>query len=128
MTQKTKLFTHGQATKTLPLVQRIVADILKTGQAIRELSVEMDKPEEDPEINRLMDQLDELFEEIELLGCYYKDWNFTVGLVDFPAKVQGRDAMLCWRSDETQIRYYHDAEAGYAGRRLIPKEILEGAK
>ena len=125
--QQTKVFTHAQATKTLPLVQRIVSDILKTGQAIRELSVEMEKPEEDPEINRLMDQLDELFDEIELLGCYYKDWNFTVGLVDFPAKVHGRDVMFCWRSDEDRIRYYHDSESGYAGRRLIPKEYLEEA-
>ena len=119
-----KLFTLEQAAKTLPLVQRIVADILKTGQAIRELSVEMEKPEQDPEINRLMDQLDELFEEIELLGCYYKDWNFTVGLVDFPAKVHGKDVMLCWRSDEQAIHYYHDSESGYAGRRPIPKELL----
>jgi hypothetical protein len=114
--------------KSLPLVERIVADILKTGQAIRALSVEMERPEEDPEINRLMDQLDELFEEIEGIGCYYKDWNFTVGLVDFPAKIHGREAMLCWRSDEKEIRYYHDSEAGYAGRRLIPKEILDAAK
>ena len=122
---KTKLFTLEEATKTLPLVQRIVADILKTGQAIRELSVEMEKPEEDPEINRLMDQLDELFEEIESIGCYYKDWNFSVGLVDFPAKISGREVMLCWKSDENEIRFYHDSEAGYAGRRLIPKEILK---
>ena len=120
-----KIFSLEQATKTLPLVQSIVADILKTGQGIRELSVEMEKPEEDPQINRLMDQLDELFEEIESIGCYYKDWNFTVGLVDFPARIHDKDVMLCWKSDEKEIRYYHDSEAGFAGRRLIPKEILE---
>ncbi len=125
MTQD-KVFTLDQASKTLPLVQSIVTDILKTGQAIRALSVEMEKPEEDPEIIKCMDRLDELFDEIETLGCYYKDWNFTVGLVDFPAKVHGRDVMFCWRSDEQGIRYYHEEEAGYAGRRLIPKEILEG--
>ena len=120
-----KIFTLQQAVKTLPLIKNIVADILKTGQSIRELSVEMEKPEDDPEINRLMDQLDELFEEMESLGCYYKDWNFTVGLVDFPAKIHGRDVMLCWKSDETAIQYYHDAEAGFAGRRPLPKETTE---
>jgi hypothetical protein len=120
-----RLFSLKQATGTLPLVKKIVADILKTGQSIRELSVDMEKPEDDPEINRLMDQLDELFEEMEDLGCYYKDWNFTVGLVDFPAKVHGRDVMLCWKSDEEGILYYHDAEAGFAGRRPIPKEAME---
>ena len=124
MTQQTKVFTLDQAMKTLPLVKHIVEDILKTGQAIRALSVEMEKPEEDPEINRLMDRLDELFDEIEGLGCFYKDWNFTVGLVDFPAKIRGKDVMLCWRSDEERIGYYHDAEAGYAGRRAIPKEAV----
>ena len=124
----TKVFTLSQATKTLPLVKKIAADILKTGQSIRELSIEMEKPEENPEINRLMDQLDELFGEMEALGCYYKDWNFTVGLVDFPSRINGRDVMLCWRSDEEGILYYHDAEAGFAGRRLIPKEVVEEAK
>ena len=118
-----KIFTLQQAKKTLPLVKKIVDDILKTGQSVRELSVEMEKPEEDPEINRLMDQLDELFGEMEALGCYYKDWNFTVGLVDFPSKVNGRDVMLCWKSDEDRIEYYHDSEEGFAGRRLVPKEL-----
>lgn len=120
-----KTFSVAQAAKTLPLVRGIVTDILKTGQAIRDLSVETDKPEDNPEINRLMDVLDELFDEIESIGCFYKDWNFTEGLVDFPAKISGRDVMLCWRSDEETILYYHDAESGYAGRRLIPKELLE---
>lgn len=116
-----KIFTVEQASKMLPLVRRITEDILKTGQSIRELSVEMEKPEEDLEINQLMDQLDDLFKEIEALGCYYKDWNFTVGLVDFPAKIHGKDVMLCWRSDEESIRYFHDAEAGYAGRRILER-------
>jgi hypothetical protein len=120
-----RLFSLKQATGTLPLVKKIVADILKTGQSIREISADMEKPEEDPEINRLMDQLDELFEEMEGLGCYYKDWNFTVGLVDFPAKIHGRDVMLCWKSDEEAIQCYHDAEAGFDGRRPIPKEAME---
>ena len=117
-----KIFSHDEANKTLPLIKKIVEDILKAGQSIRELSVDMEKPENDPEINRLMDHLDELFEEMEELGCYYKDWNFTVGLVDFPAKLNGKDVMLCWRSDEEAILHFHDAETGYAGRRLIPKD------
>ena len=122
MATNKKVFTHEQATKTLPLVRQIVADILKTGQAIRERSVDMERPEEDPEIIRLMDMLDELFDEIEDLGCYYKDWNFTVGLVDFPARVNGKDALFCWRSDEETIEYFHDEESGYSGRRPLSKE------
>ena len=119
-----KFFTPAQANNMLPLVHRIVTDILKNGQAIRALSTQVEKPEEDPEINRLMDQLDELFEELESLGCSYRDWNFSEGLVDFPSKIHGQEVLLCWRSDEKKVAYYHDLESGYAGRLPIPKEFL----
>ena len=49
-----KLFTPKEANQTLPLVKRVVDDILKAGQEIRSLSVNMEKPEEDPAIDRLM--------------------------------------------------------------------------
>jgi hypothetical protein len=119
-----KWFTPKEANQTLPLVKRIVADILETGQIIRSLTVEMEKPEEDPKINRLMDQLDELFEELEALGCSYKDWNFSVGLVDFPGMVQGKEVFLCWKSDEDRVDHYHDLDAGFAGRKPIPAGFL----
>ena len=118
-----KFFTPYEANKMLPLVRTIVTDILKTGQTIRDLSVKIEKPEEDPEINRLMDQLDDLFEELESLGCSYRDWNFSEGLVDFPSRIHGQEVLLCWRSDEKEVAYYHDLESGFAGRLPIPKEI-----
>jgi len=111
-----KLFTPKEATKTLPLVKRIVQDILSAGQRIRR--------EDDPELTRYVDQLDTLFEELEAIGCSYKDWNFSEGLVDFPSIIHGREALLCWRSDEDEIKYYHDLESGFAGRKQIPEEYL----
>ncbi len=119
-----RYFTPAEANRMLPLVRKIVSDILKEGQAIRALSVSLEKPEEDPEINRLMDHLDELFDELESLGCSYRDWNFVEGLVDFPSKIHGQEVLLCWRSDESKIAHYHDPESGYAGRLPIPKELL----
>ena len=118
-----KFFTPHEANQMLPLVRRIVMDILKNGQAIRALSTKLKKPEEDPEINRLMDQLDELFDELESLGCSYRDWNFSEGLVDFPSRIHGQEVLLCWRSDEKEVLYYHDLESGYAGRLPIPKDL-----
>ncbi|MBI3252592.1 MAG: DUF2203 domain-containing protein [Candidatus Omnitrophica bacterium] len=117
-----KFFTPKEANQTLPLVKKIVGDILKAGQAIRELSMERAKPEEDPEIIRLMDHLDELFEELETIGCSYKDWNFSDGLVDFPSVLNGKEVCLCWRSDEASVEYFHGAEEGFTGRKAIPKE------
>ena len=127
MTPEVKLFTPQEATRTLPLVRKIVADILSAGQNLRELSHKIGKgAEEDPQSLNLMDRLDELFEELENLGCSYKDWNFTQGLVDFPCVNEGKEAYLCWRSDEDELKYYHGAEEGFPGRKLIPEKYFGG--
>ena len=118
-----RYFTPKEANQMLPLVRKIVTDILDTGHRIRAVSVELGpKAQGAPEIEKLLDQLDALFDELEELGCSYKDWNFEVGLVDFPAMLDGREVMLCWRSDEPELQYYHEAEEGFAGRKPIPKE------
>ena len=38
------------------------------------------------------------------------------GLVDFPAIRDDREVYLCWVEGEDEIRYWHDLEAGFAGR------------
>jgi hypothetical protein len=38
------------------------------------------------------------------------------GLVDFPAIHDDREVYLCWLEGEDEIRYWHDLEAGFAGR------------
>lgn len=128
MTPALKFFTPQEATRTLPLVRKIVEDILINGQELRQLSLKIGKgAEEDPQAVQLMNKLDDLFEELERLGCSYKDWNFTQGLVDFPAMIDGQEVYLCWRSDESQIKYFHDAEGGFTGRKLIPEKYFGSA-
>ena len=41
------------------------------------------------------------------------------GLVDFPARLDGREVLLCWRLGEERIAWYHDAEAGFRGRKPL---------
>lgn len=115
-----RLFTPEEANRTLPLVKRIVKDILEQGQELKEQilsSAPVTKPES-------MDKLEGLMDELEELGCYFKDWNFELGLVDFPAVIDGEKVFLCWRSDEPSVMYYHGIEEGYGGRREIPAEYL----
>lgn len=38
------------------------------------------------------------------------------GLVDFPAILGGREVFLCWEEGEPAVEYWHDLDAGYAGR------------
>lgn len=122
---QTKYFTAREANQTLPLVKKIVADILTNGNTVRELCTKIGTAAEaHPDVVRLMDQLEELFAELESLGCSYKDWNFTAGLVDFPAVLDGDEVCLCWKSDEPSVAFYHDLESGFAGRKAIPAKYL----
>jgi hypothetical protein len=41
------------------------------------------------------------------------------GLIDFPAMIGGKEAFLCWEQDEEDIEFWHDLDAGYAGRERL---------
>ena len=41
------------------------------------------------------------------------------GLVDFPALQDGEEVYLCWLVDEPQIGWWHELDAGFAGRRPL---------
>ena len=43
------------------------------------------------------------------------------GLIDFPAIIGGREVFLCWEQDEDDIEYWHELDAGYAGREKLPE-------
>ncbi|NIV71375.1 MAG: DUF2203 family protein [Calditrichae bacterium] len=120
-----KYFTPAEANRTLPLVKRIVADILNLSHELRSLSVVLGaEAEGHPQLENIATQIRNHFAELEELGCYYKDWNFSIGLVDFPAVIDGKEVFLCWRSDEDSVEYYHEIETGYAGRKRIPEQHL----
>lgn len=67
----------------------------------------------------LMDlvQLNTQLQRIRKLGIQLKD--FDRGLVDFPHLRDGREVFLCWELDETEIEFWHDLDAGYAGRERL---------
>lgn len=121
-----KHFTPQEAAQTLPLVRRIVRDILEKGRALRRLEEQKSSKDILPETQRLQEETLELTRELEDLGCYYKDWNFEHGLVDFPAFIDEREVLLCWRSDEEDIQFYHSLDEGYAGRKPIPENHFVG--
>ncbi|MDA0746259.1 MAG: DUF2203 domain-containing protein [bacterium] len=122
-----KYYTPAEANLTLPLVRRIVSDIQETGQRLFKQAEELgEAAAEDTGIKKMIDTLNEFFAELEQLGCSYKDPNFKLGLVDFPALIEGKEVELCWRSDEPSVAFYHGQE-GYAGRKPIPeKYLIEG--
>ncbi|MBO8141586.1 MAG: DUF2203 domain-containing protein [Firmicutes bacterium] len=62
------------------------------------------------EANRIVDS-------IQQTGCQLK--SIELGLVDFPAVINGQEVLLCWRLGEPEIMYYHSWRDGYAGRRRL---------
>ena len=41
------------------------------------------------------------------------------GLVDFPSLRDGREVYLCWLEGEDDVRFWHDTDVGFAGRRPL---------
>ena len=119
-----KYFTPQEANRRLPLIKGIVVDIITKGKRARILLNEFKGDELPPAAEELQDEIEGLMEELENLGCFYKDWNFEIGLVDFPSHINGQEVLLCWKSDEPIVRWYHGIEDGDAGRKLIPENLL----
>jgi hypothetical protein len=40
-------------------------------------------------------------------------------LIDFPAILDGKEVFLCWEEGESDIEFWHDLHAGYAGRERL---------
>jgi hypothetical protein len=41
------------------------------------------------------------------------------GLIDFPALRDGEEVYLCWIDGEPAIEFWHELDAGYAGRQAL---------
>lgn len=134
-TDEPKYFTLDEANRTLPLVRRIVGDIVESYarfqdrlKAFHQLAAEM-VPIDRERTEALREEIDDLAEEIngflgELrqIGCEFK--GFDEGLVDFLSLRDGRPVFLCWKLGEESIEHWHELDAGFAGRQpLAPPGI-----
>lgn len=123
---QTKYFTPAEAKKTLPLVKQIVRDILNDASQLNEISQSVGFDFNESRVARqLAANVDKYMRELEEIGCYYKDWDFKTGLVDFPSVIDNEEVLLCWRSDEVDILFYHGVNDGYVGRKPIPEEYFK---
>ena len=69
------------------------------------------------ELAGLADAVVACMERLEELGVQLKD--LDTGLVDFPARRNGADILLCWRVGEEEVAWWHGLEDGFAGRKPI---------
>ncbi len=129
-----KTFTIDQANRTLPLVRKIVQDIVDEYARWQKLVKALDvsaaaSPRDAAELDRLQRDIqstaaaiDRYVAELNELGVEMK--GLDVGLVDFPGEMGGRPVYLCWRLGEPTVAHWHERDAGFAGRQpLAPNAV-----
>ena len=67
--------------------------------------------------------LKEAFENVENIGAQVKD--LDIGLIDFMTRYKDREVCLCWKLGEDAIEYWHEVEAGFAGRQTLTQDSTE---
>ena len=122
--RRRKTFSLEEANRALPLVRRIVEDIvaqyrqLERLQRRRRILIRRQRATEVTELDeqaaRGADRLCELIDEVNRIGCELKDWES--GIVDFRSRLHGRDVFLCWRLGEDKIGHWHEVAVGMTGR------------
>lgn len=62
-------------------------------------------------------ELRSALEELQAMEVVLRD--LERGLVDFPALREDREVYLCWEEGEEAVGFWHELEAGHAGRRPL---------
>jgi hypothetical protein len=127
-------FSVAQANRALPLISRIVDDLMRYHArwqemiAACELLLASNSPRShgqvldlQREIQQTAAEIDRFRKELDDLGVFFKD--FEAGLVDFPGLFNDRDILLCWKIGESSVEYWHEVDAGFTGRQPITAEI-----
>lgn len=123
-----RFFSLDEANRMLPLVRRIVEDIVAQYAQIEPdaarlatLSPAQRRGGEGralkAKVDAGMERLDALIAEIHDLGCLFK--GFQEGLVDWYSYYADRPVFLCWKLGEPTVGWWHQIDAGFIGRQPI---------
>jgi hypothetical protein len=129
-----RLFTVEEANALIPRLEVIMGKLQRHGLALRDELAELARQtgqsleelttpqilELRPQLHPLVQELETLVSDIEAYGGQMK--GLDLGLVDFPAEIDGEIVLLCWQFGEKEVSYYHSLEGGFSGRKpLSPK-------
>jgi len=122
-----RYFTLDEANALLEELRPLVGKMLEIRQELLDL-----QPELEPVLRKVLsnggnqvasqaavyfEELRELVDRIQASGVELKDINS--GLLDFRSLRGGREVYLCWRYGEDAISFWHDIDAGFAGRQPL---------
>ena len=121
-------FTTNEANEALPNVIKKFEYALAKKNDITKLEQELqlslsttDSFEEyvtlKQKLNSVITKFYESVEILEKTGVVVK--SIEQGLLDFPSKRFNEEVWLCWKYGETEIRFWHDKDSGFIGRKPI---------
>ena len=122
----TRHYTRDEARALLPEIKRWLQELLELRSKLQKSDkrqAELMAPGCDvggEQVNawvRLLAKVKSLLLEFHRREIEIKD--LDRGLIDFPAVIDGREVFLCWENGEEDIEFWHDLDAGYAGRERI---------
>ena len=68
-------------------------------------------------LNTKVTEFYQSIEDLESIGVVLK--GLEQGLLDFPAKRFDEEIWLCWKEGETEIKFWHEKDSGFMGRKPI---------
>ena len=121
-------FSVSDANEILPLVikkfsyaKKAKAEVLKMEQQLTSEITPTTSLEEYTVIKRKLNSSITKFyqsiEDLENTGVSLK--GLDEGLLDFPAKRFDEEIWLCWKEGETEIKFWHEKDTGFMGRKPI---------
>jgi hypothetical protein len=121
-------FTTNEANAALP-------DMIKKFEYVLAKNTEVKKIEQELQVSisttnsfesyvnlkqKLNSAITKFYESVEVLentGVIVK--SIEQGLLDFPSKRFEEEVCLCWKYGETEIKFWHEKESGFMGRKPI---------
>ncbi|MCH8860673.1 MAG: DUF2203 domain-containing protein [Nitrososphaerota archaeon] len=121
-------FTISTANEKLPViiekfknVTRFKNEIMKTEQQLSSSLSNTSNFEQyvtlKQKLNSVVTKFYQAIEDLENTGVVIK--GIDEGLLDFPSKRFDDEIWLCWKQGETEIKFWHEKDIGFSGRKPI---------
>ena len=107
-----KKFNYAKKAKAevMKMEQQLTSEVTPT-TSLEEYTVNKRK------LNSSITKFYQSIEDLENTGVFLK--GLDEGLLDFPAKRFDEEIWLCWKEGETEIKFWHEKDTGFMGRKPI---------
>ena len=135
---ETRILSLDETNRMLPLLRRIVQDIMDHWNQIIAKRAELEALESckietsdaapaqgraievKQDLNTMIDRINQYIKEVESLGCFVEE--FKRGIVNFPSLYHGRKVFLCWNPSEPRVGHWHELDETFNDRVKIKDE------